>query len=160
MGLDPLSAFALACNVLQLIETGVKVLSKTADYRSSETGVLTEQKDLHDILQSLYNVNSDLQDSLSAPKNAQVRTLEEVRLSEANVQCLQLSRDFLGFLDSLKLKDKSAVLGSFRMSVKSLWHRDKMTAMEKALAQARDNLNVNLLVYMKYAATIRCLDSR
>ena len=150
MVLDALSAFAVACNVLQMIEVGAKVLSKAADYRDSETGILTEQKDLHDVLQSLNNLNADIQASLPAPTVVQGPTLEEARLSEANLRCLLLSRDFIGFLESLKLRDRHAVFGSFRMSVKSLWHRDKMVAMEKSLAQARDNLNVTFLVYMKY----------
>jgi hypothetical protein len=49
MVLDPLSAFSVTCNVLQVIEFSVKVLSKAADYRKAETGVLTEQKDLRDV---------------------------------------------------------------------------------------------------------------
>ncbi|MCJ1242105.1 hypothetical protein MMC14_010112, partial [Varicellaria rhodocarpa] len=60
MVLDPLSAFSVACNVLQMIELGVKVLSKAADYRNAETGVLAEQKDLRDVLQSLNNLNTNL----------------------------------------------------------------------------------------------------
>ena len=152
MGLDPLSAFAVACNVLQMIEVGIKVLSKAADYRDSETGVLIEQKDLRGVLQSLNYLNADIQASLPAQTALQRPTAEEAHLSEANRQCLQFSRDFISFLDSLRLRDKHAVLGSFRMSIKSLWHRDKMVAMEKSLAQARDNLNVAFLVYMKYTS--------
>jgi hypothetical protein len=42
------------------------------------------------------------------------------------------------------------MLECLRVSIKSLWYREKMDAMESALAQARDNLNVAFLVYMKY----------
>ena len=31
-----------------------------------------------------------------------------------------------------------------------MWHRDKMDAMERSVSQARDNLNVAFLVYMRY----------
>ena len=64
MVLDLLSAFSVACNVLQVIDFGVKVLSKAADYRQAETGVLTEQKDLRGVLQSLHNLNTDILASL------------------------------------------------------------------------------------------------
>ena len=160
MVLDPLSAFAVACNVLQIIEVSAKVLSKAAEYRSSEAGVLDEQKDLRDVLQSLSNLNADIQALLPAPLDARRPSFEEACLSQANLQCLQILRDFIGLLDSLKLRGKHAVFDSFRMSVKSLWHRDKMAAMEKSLAKARDNLNVTFLVYMKYIADIKCLNVR
>ena len=159
MVLDPLSAFSTACNVLQVIDFGVKVLSKAADYRKAETGVLTEQKDLRDVLQSLNNLNTDLLASLPEQTASERHTVEEARLLEANNQCLRLSKEFIDFLDRLKLRDRHAVFDSLRMSIKTLWHRDKMDAMEKSLSQARDNLNVAFLVYMKYVNKWRVYDA-
>ena len=153
MVLDPLSAFSVACNVLQVIGIGVKVLSKAVDYRKAETGVLTEQKDLRDVMQSLNNLNTDFQASLPQQTASNQLSVEELRLLEANNQCLRLSKDFIDFLDRLKLGDRHTVFDSLRMSMKTLWHRDKMDAMEKSLSQARDNLNVAFLVYMKYVST-------
>ena len=63
MVLDPLSDFSVACNVLQVVDFGVKALSNAADYRKAESGVLIEQKELRDVLQSLNNLNTDLQAS-------------------------------------------------------------------------------------------------
>lgn len=155
MVLEPLSAFSVACNVLQVIEFGVRVLSKAADYRNAETGVLAEQKDLRDVLQYLSNLNTDLIASLPEQTASRPHTVEENRLIEANSQCLRLSKEFIEFLDRLKLKDRYAVFDSLRMSIKTLWHRDKMDAMEKSYSQARDNLNVAFLVYMKYVNKCR-----
>ena len=50
---DPVTAFAVACNVLQVIELGVKALSKAAAYRKSDGGAMKEQQDLQDVSQSL-----------------------------------------------------------------------------------------------------------
>ena len=150
MVLDPLSAFSVACNLLQVIELGVKVLSKAADYGKAETGVLTEQKDLRDVLHSLQNLNTDLLASLPDQTASKQHTTEEARLLEVNNQCLRLSKQFIEFLDRLKLRDRHTMFDSLRMSIKTLWHRDKMEAMERSLSQAHDNLNVAFLVYMKY----------
>ena len=150
MVLVPLSAFSVACNVLQMIETGVKVLSKAADYRNSERGVLAEQRDLRDVLYSLNTLSTHLSSSLPEVGAMRQHTSEEARLLEANRQCQRLSQEFIEFLDCSKLKDRYAVLDSLRVSVKPLWHKDKMEAMQKALSQARDNLNVAFLVYIKF----------
>ncbi|KAK8073391.1 hypothetical protein PG994_004290 [Apiospora phragmitis] len=44
--MDPISAFALTCNILQIVETSAKILVKTAecyqDGASTETSQLTE----------------------------------------------------------------------------------------------------------------------
>ena len=159
MVLDPLSAFSVACNVLQVIEIGVKVLSKAADYRKAESGVLSEQKDLRDVMQSLNNLNTDLSASLPQQTASKELTVEEARLLEVNNQCLRLSKEFINFLDHLKIRDRHAVFDSLRMSIKTMWHRDKMDAMEKSLSQARSNLNVTFLVYMKYVNKCRVYDA-
>ena len=148
--LDPLSAFSVACNVLHVIELGVKVLSRAMDYREAETGVLTEQKGLRDVSQTLNNLNTDLQASLSQQTASKQHTVEETHLLEANNQCLRLSKELIEFLDRLKLRDKHAAFNSLRLSIKTLWHKDKMDTLEKSLSSARDNLNVAFLVYMKY----------
>ena len=150
MMLDPLSAFSVACNVLHVIELGVKVLSRAMDYREAETGVLTEQKGLRDVSQTLNSLNTDLQASLSQQTASKQHTVEEAHLLEANNQCLRLSKELIEFLDRLKLKDKHAAFNSLRLSIKTLWYKDKMDALEKSLSSARDNLNVAFLVYMKY----------
>ena len=147
--LDPLSAFSVACNVLHVVELGVKVLSKAMEYREAETGILTEQKDLRDVSQTLHSLNTDLQASLPQQTASKQPTVEEAHLLEANNQCLRLSKELIDFLDRLKLRDKHAVFGSLRIGIKTLWHKDKMDAMEKSLSSARDNLNVAFLVYMK-----------
>ena len=111
---------------------------------------MTEQQDLRDVLQSLSNLNNDLQTSLLQQATKRQHSVEESRLLEANNQCLRLSKNFIDFLDRLKLRDSHAVFDSLRVSVKTLWHKDKMDAMEKSLSQARDSLNVAFLVYIKY----------
>ena len=157
--LDPLSGFSVASNVLHVIELGVKVLSKAIDYQKAETGILTEQKDLRDVLQTLNSLNTDLQASLLQQTASEQQTAEKAHLLEANNQFLRLSKELLSFLDRLKLRDKHAVFDSLRISIKTLWHKDKMDAMGKSLSSARDNLNVAFLVYMKYVNKSRVCDT-
>jgi hypothetical protein len=128
------------------------VLSKVIDYRKAADGALSEHQDLRHVLQSLKNLNADLQASM--PQQARTRPLStaETRLLEANAECLRLSNEFIDFLDRLKVKNRHAMLECLRMSIKSLWYRQKMDAMESALSQARDHLNISFLVYMKYTS--------
>ena len=150
MVLEPLSAFSVACNVLQIIEAGSKLLNNAVNYGKAADGALSEQQDLRNVLQSLKNLNADLRASM--PKLGGTRPLNtaETRLLEANSECLRLSNEFIELLDRLKVKNRHAMLESLRMSIKALWYREKMEAMENNLSQARDNLNIAFLIYMKY----------
>jgi hypothetical protein len=149
---DPVTAFAVACNVLQVIELGMKALSRAAAYRKSEGGALKEQQELQDVSQSLNSLNNTLLTSITEDQNSIQSSSEQLRLAEANGQCLRLSRELIDFLEDLKLRNRHSVLDSIRISMKTMWHKDRMDAMEKAVAQARDNLIVAFLVYMKYAS--------
>src|ERR1700750_1877524 len=152
MVLDPLSAFAVACNVLQIIEFGSKALTNAIAYRKAANGELPENRDLRQVLQSLKTLNMDL--SASMPRMTGLKSLSkpETRLLEANKECLRLSAEFIDLLDKLKVKDQNAMLESLRMGFKTLWYKDKMNTIERALSQARDNLNLAFLVYMRYAS--------
>lgn len=153
MVLEPLGAFALACNVLQLVDNGSKVLTKAAEYRSTNDGTLHEQKDLGTILESLGRLNDDLQSSLSTTQGSRSLTVAEQRLMEANQECLKISREFIVLLDSLKVANPKALLETIRKSVKSMRYREKIDAMDKKLARAKDNLNISFLIYMKFVCS-------
>lgn len=154
MVLDPLSAFSVACNVLQIVEIGARVLNTAAEYRSATDGAISEHAELRNISQSLLALNADLRTSLSASKASETKLQNkaEALLESANDRCLKISTEFVKLLDRLKIEGtRHAMLESLRLSVKSLWYKDKLDSMSKVLAQARDNLNIAFLMYMKYS---------
>ncbi|KAI9687500.1 MAG: hypothetical protein M1822_002110 [Bathelium mastoideum] len=148
MVLEPLSAFSLACNILQVVEYGSKVLKKAADYQKATDGLLSEHQDLRNVLQSLQSFNADLQASMTKSGGWGSLNAAEARLVDANAECLRLSSDFIHLLDRLRLKNKKAMLESLRLSIKTLWYREKTEAMEKNVSRARDNLNIAFLIYI------------
>lgn len=153
--LEPLGAFALACNLLQIVEYGAKILTKAIEYRNAADGTLVEQQNLYGILQSLKGLNSDIEASMPRPSHADNQSAAESRLIAANEDCLRLSEDFINFLDRLKVNNKRSMLESLRLSIKSVWYKERLENMKNALSQARDNLNIAFLVYMEYGATNR-----
>ena len=148
--MEPLSAFALASSVLQVVEFGVKVISKATEYRHSEDARLFEHENLRGIAESLNGMNDRLSTSLEHQTASRQLEAEELHLIKTNEECLQISRDFIKSLDDLKLKDQRAIFAAVRMSLRALWHKDKIENMEKTVSQARNNLNIALLVFMKY----------
>lgn len=149
--MEPLSAFALASSVLQVVEFGVKVISTATEYRKSDNAYLAEHGDLRGIAESLNSMNNGLYASLERQTAGVLQPLaEELHLIKTNEECLRISKAFVRCLDDLKLKDKRAIFDTVRMSLRALWQKDKIENMEKTVSQARNNLNIALLVFIKY----------
>src|ERR1700744_4610529 len=110
MVLDPLSAFSVACNVLQIVDFGSKVLTQAIDYRKAANGELPENQDLRHIFQSLKTLNIDLKSSMPRLTGSKSQSMAEARLLEANEECLRLSMEFIDLLDRLKVKNQRAML--------------------------------------------------
>ncbi|KFA67611.1 hypothetical protein S40285_10875 [Stachybotrys chlorohalonatus IBT 40285] len=91
---DPLSAFATACNILQIIEVGTKVLTKAAGYHNATDGALEEQRNLYGTAQSLKTLNLELEAKLTKPSEALVSPAAQ-ELIAANDRCRQLSAQSL-----------------------------------------------------------------
>ena len=146
MVLDPLSAFGVACNVLQIVETSLRVLGKTADcYKnggSSEISIILGNLD------TIESLNNELRDFLPDPLGKIPLTPVELRLVEANEECLRLSSEFIQLLDSLNVTKKS-VWHSIGISIKTMWYQDKLASFEKAIAESRANLTLAFLVLMQ-----------
>lgn len=146
MVLDPLSAFSVACNVLQIVETSLRVLDKTAEcYKNgAPDGIST----ILDNVCTIEDLNNDLRDFL--PGNLEKTPLSpaELRLAEANEQCLRLSGDFIDLLDSLKVTKKS-VWHSIGISIKTMWNQDKVASFEKSISDSRANLTLAFLLLMQ-----------
>ena len=146
--MEPLSIFAVAVNVLQVVEVGVRVIITATQYRKSDNAFLVEHGDLRRIGESLNSMNNDL-DTLLRQRTASAHLEpEEVHLVNANEECLRISKVFVECLDKMKLKDKHAMFDTVRKSLKALWQRDKIERTEKAVSLARNNLNVALLIFV------------
>ncbi|KAK9419407.1 putative NACHT domain-containing protein [Seiridium unicorne] len=137
--MDPLSSLSLACNVLQLTEYGAKILSKTAEYRSSVDGRLREHGSLRDVLQSLKGLNAELTANMASGGDNTPISMPKVRLNAANNECIRLADDF----------------ESLRMSIKSMRYEARITFMKAALAEAKNNLNIASLVFLQHVSSTR-----
>ncbi|KAG6355219.1 hypothetical protein INS49_004300 [Diaporthe citri] len=145
MVLDPLSAFSVACNVLQIVETSLRVLGKTAECYKS--GAPDEVSIIIGNLYTIEGLNDELQNFIPDPLGKIPLSATELRLVEANEECLRLSGDFIRLLEGLKVTKKS-VWHSIGSSIKTMWYQDKLAGFEKAVAESRANLTLAFLLLM------------
>jgi hypothetical protein len=152
MVLEAIGAFALACNILQVVEYGAKIVAKAGSLHRPSRGSTTEIHDLDAIAQQLNDLNKNL-DSSVVPPPPQACSLY-ARLAECNAESLRLSQKFIDFVQ--KLRPKTAASSgyqswaeSFRSAIRLRWHQEEIQALQNSVSQARSNLILAFLFYMQ-----------
>lgn len=146
MVLDPLSAFSVACNVLQIVETSLSVLGKAAECYKS--GSPDEVSSAIGNLRTIEGLGDELRKFMPDPLARGSLSSAELRLLEANEECLSLAGDFTQLLNRLRATKKS-VRHSIGSSIKTMWYKDKVAGFEKAVSERRANLTLAFLLLMQ-----------
>ena len=149
MVLEAIGAFALACNILQVVEYGAKIANNARRLHRSEGGCMTELDDLQALTKQLKELNNDLSSVTLSPSTP--TSAVQIRLIECNNESLRLSQKFIDFVASLQPKNslsKISWVQSFRAAIRSKWHQDEIETMQKAILQARSNLILAFLLHM------------
>jgi hypothetical protein len=134
--MDPLTALALACNVLDLVDRAIKC-GKTV-YKLYKDGFTEDQEDLESVTGTMESVVTGLQ---KAPNNANVR---KSAMDPQIIKLLTESTKLCGELRDLVKKCKPETPGSWRAAgvaaLKKLVHKSDIESLEKKLETCRINL--------------------
>lgn len=148
MVFDPFTTFAVSCNVLQVVEAGIKVLSKAVELYKSSQGILKEQVELHRTLTQLVELNTDLASRISSSSNSNDDPAV-VRIVRASVECLEISKKLINLLSTFEARGKFKLLDSIQKAYKIRSQSRILARLEGRLSEAKSNLNLCLLVHMK-----------
>jgi small-conductance mechanosensitive channel len=151
--LDPLTALSLVGNVVQFIDFGTKLLAKGHELYNSADGAALGHTELISIAKDLQELNGRLNEALSSEQ------IEHKRLTDSDVALCKLSEQCSGVAGELaEALDKLSAQGtshrrwkSFRQALKSMMKREEVDAITTRLQHLCDELNLHLLVSMKYA---------
>ncbi|KAK7917774.1 hypothetical protein PG985_011382 [Apiospora marii] len=143
--MDPISAFSLACNILQIVDTSAKILVKAAECYND--GATAETSQLSGNVRLLESLSSELK-AIDARASNPFST-SELRLLEANERCLQVSDKLIHLLDGLKVNEKS-VWQALSRSIRTIRHRETIAGLRDGVSECRANLNLALLLVMQY----------
>ncbi|KAK8067629.1 hypothetical protein PG996_006741 [Apiospora saccharicola] len=139
--MDPISAFSLACNILQIVDTSAKVLVKAAECYND--GATAETSQLSGNLRLLESLGTELK-HIEARAPSPLST-SELRLLEANERCLQVSDKLIHLLNGLRVNEKT-VWQAISRSIKTVRHRETIAGLRESVSECRANLNLALLL--------------
>jgi hypothetical protein len=148
--MDPLSALSIAASVVQFVQFGASLVSKTHEIYASNEGTLAMNVQVEVATRRLI----DLVDSLRDPSFAgsSLPLVESQSLQNICNKCVSISNELFSRLDKLMVHDAHTYRKwkSFRQALKSVWSKDGIEAIRKRLEVCKDELDIHLVVSIRY----------
>lgn len=148
--MEPLSAFGLVVNIVQLIDFSAKLVRGAHELHQSASGQTVELLELDRVASSL----SQLCDNVPAIGSGQqqIRTGPmSSELSDIATKTKQVATELIAAIQRLKLKDgPKRRWRSFRQALATIWHRDQIEKLQGRLQELRSQLHANMTSHTLY----------
>jgi hypothetical protein len=143
--MDPISAFAFAGTVIQLISFTSNIVSAARQIHNSTTGQLASHEDLQSITESLkklaVNTKANVQQTEDRPNLTELER-GQIALSDG---CTEVASELLAVLETLKIEEKKGKSAAFRKAFQSLLKEDKIMLLEVRLQKFTQQLILSLV---------------
>ncbi|KAL2822236.1 hypothetical protein BDW59DRAFT_149607 [Aspergillus cavernicola] len=143
--MDPLSAVSLVGNVVQFLEFGLKIISKTHEIYESAEGAEVRNIELDAIAKDLVALNERVRNR-SRKVCAHAVSEDEKLLEALTEQCNNIGDELISALQRAKVQQSHKLWKSVRQALKSVLGRDKIQDLYDRLKQYREQIVVVLLV--------------
>ena len=146
--METLGVIGLVDNIIQFVDFGSKLISKSVQLYQSSDGVLTEIITTETVTNHLIQLNSKLKNAANATGDKALETLCK--------SCSAVAAELLGALNKLKVHGKKERWKSMRKALRSLWSKEKIQEIEKRLASFREELNLHIAVDLRCGNMLMC----
>lgn len=137
MALESIAALNLAGNIVQFIDFGCRLFSKSRELYKSSDGVLAENVELEIIVTSLSTLSKGLTDG--SPQ-ACLRTPDYYNLVLLAERCKGIADELLEVLEKLKVRNSQKRWQCLRVALKRIWNSEDIKNMSKRLDECSSRL--------------------
>ena len=148
--MDPLSALTVASAVLQMVDFGARLFSKSVElYKSGESSLPINIK-LSLIVEDLSQISGRLT-AVDGLEQGQL-TKDEVALNGLALQCNSMANELISDLQRLVVRNPQRKWESMYKVVKAVWKEKKSHETKERLGGFRSELTLHLVAVLKYVA--------
>lgn len=141
--MEAIAAFALACNVVQVVDFGLKTASKCAEIYKDGSSI--EHQDLNYTSKHLAEITGNLNASILHPRTNKPLTQDEHELAELAARCTKTANDLRDELDKLTLSGRQGKRAAVFKAIKSIRRNDCIKKIKDRLGEYESVLNTRLL---------------
>ena len=143
--MDPLTAFSLACGVIQVVDFSLKALTKFKEIH--DHGALSEYQDLEEITQHLTNLQTDL----SLPQSSGITQAPYDRgLVELATRCSATAAQLIAKLHKLRIEGPHKKRQAIVKTVKAFREKREIQDIQKRLDGYRNSLDSRILINLRF----------
>jgi hypothetical protein len=140
--MEPLVAISLISNIVQFVDFGNKLVSKTVEGYRSADGAFVDNAHLQTATNDLVALNKSIN------SNATPGSVNTALISLCS-SCNDVARELLGALAKLKIQGGKSKWKSFRKALRSVWSKEKILGIERRLSSFRDEINLHIVVELR-----------
>ena len=139
--MEVLAAIGLAGNIIQFVDFGGKLISKTVEIHKFGTSALAENINIETTTNDLALLSTKLCDSANSTGDTALRGLCQ--------SCNTVATELLTVLDSVKVHRGQNKWKSFREALRCVWSKEDIALLEQRLARFRDELNLSIAIDLR-----------
>ena len=150
MIMDPLSAFGLACGVIQVLDFSRKVLVKCRELYKH--GASSENEEIESMAKCLTGLSTDLDLANSVRNSGRTTQLyhDDQELLKLAQQCSRTATELVAKLQKLSIQDRFRKRDAVRKAVNGVWKKSTIEGIERRLEQYRRTLDTRILISLRF----------
>ncbi len=148
--MDPISAFSLACNVIQVVDFSIKVASTCRELYKN--GIAAEHQETEIMSEHLTGLRSSLLSSsvFSTSRVSQQTNEDENKLKEIATSCSETAAELVALLQSLRVEGPHKRRQAVTKTAKASWESRKIESIQAKLKQYQEVLDTRILVSLRF----------
>ncbi len=143
--MEPISALSFACNIIDLLERGIKAGAIIKEIYQAPDGLRKHDKALLDQPDTLSVVTAGLRDAQGRITDSPV----DARMKEVAAKCSALCVQMEAVVDKCRPKKADSVVSATNASARALWYRSEMESLEAELEKG-----IQMLMSLVATATL------
>ncbi len=149
--MDPLSAFSLACGVIQVVDFSTKVVKRLRELYKD--GSLSQNEEAEEMATQL----TQLQTNLNLPNHRDQAQDELLKLGE---KCSATAKDLVTELQKLKISGPHRKGQAFQKTIKTIWKKTAIDDIQKRLDDYRKLLDHRVLIDIRKRFDLTSIQQR
>lgn len=148
--MDPLTAFVLACGVIQVVDFSTKVVVKCREIYKD--GASSENKEIESLAKHLIDVYMELDAANAVVKPGPTLQLhrDDQDLQNLAQQCSETAKELIAQLQKLKVQGQPRKRDVLRKTVKVVWKKSAIEDIERRLEHYRRTLDTRILINLRF----------
>ncbi|KAH8802965.1 hypothetical protein F5884DRAFT_684142 [Xylogone sp. PMI_703] len=152
--MEPLTALSFAGTIIQFVDFGTKLLSKTSELYKSSVGTLQTNDELELVTTDLRGLVTKLKVSNCSngePEDSYDGIAQQTSFSRLCDEAAVLAEELIGRLEKLKVKDgKRRIWRSLKQAIETAWSEKEVASMKQRLLSFREALETRVLFSIRF----------